>query len=405
MNDGVLHGVRVVDFGRYIAGPYCAAVLADLGADVIRVERADGSEDRFLAPVTDDGDGAIFLQCNRGKRAIAFDPLSPDGREITRRLVETADVIVANLPRRTLAEMGLDFPALSRQNPRAILTAITAFGNRGPYAHRVGFDGIGQAMSGAMYLSGTPDAPSKSIANYVDFTTAVSAALGTVAALLERTRTGRGQLVEGSLLGSALTLMNGALAEEALLGIGRVGSQNRSQLSAPSDTFRTRDGWVLVQTVGQPLFERWTRLVGEPAWLQDPRFKSDIERGKHGALLCERMQAWCGERSSAVALAELEAAKIPAGPVLSPHAALLDPQVQGGDFFAALDYPGLARAAPIARLPFELSEGGVRIRGRAPTLGEHTEQILGELGYDAAEIEGLRDKTRDGHTGKPVVPH
>ena len=199
MSSGVLHGLRVVDFGRYIAGPYCAALLGDLGAEVIRVERTRGSEDRFLAPLTASGDGAQFLQCNRGKLGFTLDPRAPGGRDVTRRLVRTADVVVANLPPATLSEMGLDYPSLVAEKPDIILTTISAFGTEGPYAHRVGFDGIGQAMSGAMYLSGTPDAPAKCVVNYVDFTTAISAALGTLAAILERQKTGKGQIVEGSL--------------------------------------------------------------------------------------------------------------------------------------------------------------------------------------------------------------
>src|SRR5262249_13237160 len=148
--------------------------------------------------------------------------------------------------------------------PDVILTKVTAFGTTGPYADRVGFDGVGQAMSGAMYLSGWSGAPSKSVVNYVDFTTALSSALGTVVAIVDRQRTGRGQVVETSLLGSALTLMNPLLLEESALGLGRAGTGNRGQTTGPSDTFRTRDGWILVQAVGRPLFERWVRLMGEP---------------------------------------------------------------------------------------------------------------------------------------------
>lgn len=387
---GVLDGVRVLDFGRYIAGPYCAALLGDLGAEVIRVERLEGSEDRFIAELTPGGDGALFLQCNRGKRGLTLDPAKPEGREVTRRLVRTADVVVANLPPRALAGMGLDYAALCVDRPDVILTLVTAFGTEGPYANRVGFDGIGQAMSGAMYLSGTPDEPSKCVANYVDFTTAISAALGTMAALLERQKTGRGQVVDASLLGSALTLMNGTLIEEAARGIGRIGTGNRSQLSGPSDTFRTRDGWLLVQAVGQPLFERWAALMGEPAWLTDPRFADDAARGKHGNALSDRMQAWCGVRTTSEALAELERAKIPAGPVYAPRETLADAHVRAAGFFVPTTYPGLAEPAPVAKAPFGMSSGGVSVHGRAPALGEHTNQILESLGYAAPEIERLR---------------
>ena len=160
---GVLEGTRVLDFGRYIAGPYCAGVLAQLGADVIRVERPDGGEDRYLAPVTDSGEGALFLQVNRNKRGLALDPTTPAGREIVNRLVARADVVVANLPPASFQAMGLDYEALKALKPDIILTAITAFGSEGPESERVGFDGIAQAMSGSMYLSGQRDDPDEGV--------------------------------------------------------------------------------------------------------------------------------------------------------------------------------------------------------------------------------------------------
>ena len=184
----VLEGIRVLDFGRYIAGPYCATLLADLGADVIRIEKVDGSEDRFVSPVTKTGDGAMFLQLGRNKRGLTLNPMKPEGREIVKKLVATADVVVANLPPDTLSAMGLDYESLTQIKPDIILTMISAFGRGGPYSNRVGFDGLGQAMSGNMYMSGTPDQPVKAYAPFIDFGTASLSAFGTLAALYERKR-------------------------------------------------------------------------------------------------------------------------------------------------------------------------------------------------------------------------
>src|SRR5690606_19651344 len=195
----VLEGIRVLDFGRYIAGPFCASLLGDLGAEVIRIEKVDGSEDRFLSPVSESGDGALFMQMGRNKLGMTLNPMKAEGREIVRRLVATADVVVANLPPDTLQAMGLDYESLKAVKPDIILTMISAFGSDGPYANRVGFDGLGQAMSGAMYMSGTPEQPVKSYAPFIDFGTASLSAAGTLAALYERQRTGRGQVVEASL--------------------------------------------------------------------------------------------------------------------------------------------------------------------------------------------------------------
>ncbi|MDT8428530.1 MAG: CoA transferase [Pseudomonadales bacterium] len=388
----VLEGIRVLDFGRYIAGPFCASLLADLGAEVIRVEKVQGSEDRFLSPVTSQGDGALFMQTARNKLGLTLNPMKPEGREIVRKLVATADVVVANLPPDTLAQMGLDYDSLKAVKPDIILTMISAFGSGGPYSNRVGFDGLGQAMSGAMYLSGTPEQPVKSYAPFIDYGTASLSAFGTLAALLERNKTGKGQVVEASLFNTALTMMNGSLIEQAVININRTATLNRSQTSAPADTFRTLDGWVLVQSVGGPLFSRWVELMGEPHWLEDPRFKDDISRGDHGAVISERLSAWCAERTTAEVLTAMEKARLPAGPVMSPQDVLQDPHVQARKMFQLLDYPGMAKPAPVAQPPVSLSETPAEIRHRAPMLGEHTDQLLQTLGYDAAAIAQLRQK-------------
>jgi crotonobetainyl-CoA:carnitine CoA-transferase CaiB-like acyl-CoA transferase len=386
----VLEGIRVLDFGRFIAGPYCACLLGDMGADVVRVEKREGSEDRWTAPVAEGGEGSLFLQVNRNKRGITLDPMTDGGREVVRDLVARADVVVANLPPQTLAAMGLDYATLRESKPDIILTTVSAFGHGGPWSHRVGFDGVAQAMSGAMYLTGHPDEPMRLAYPWVDFTTAILSAFGTMAALMERRATGRGQQVEGSLLMSAMTVGNAPLIEQAVISPNRVASGNRGQTAAPSDCFRTEDGWVLVVTIGQPLFERWARLMGEEAWLRDPRFADDISRGDHGEIVSERMARWCAERTTAECLAELEAARVPAAPVLSPQDVLDHEHVRAMRFMLPLDYPGLPRAAPVADTPVRLSESLDGIRRRAPTLGEHTEEVLAEIGYDSTAVAGLR---------------
>lgn len=192
-----LTGIRVLDFGRYIAGPYCAALLADYGADVIRIEAPGGNEDRFSVPVAADGSGGMFLQMNRNKRGLTLKPGSDEGREIVRRLVRTADVVVANMPDDALEKLGLDYPTLAAQRPEIILVTASAFGSEGPLAQHVGFDAVGQAMSGAVVIGGHDGQPSRAQVNYVDFTTALHCAFGVMLALRERERTGRGQRVSG----------------------------------------------------------------------------------------------------------------------------------------------------------------------------------------------------------------
>ena len=388
----VLQGIRVLDFGRYIAGPFCGTLLGDMGAEVIRIEKIDGSEDRFLSPISDSGDGALFMQLARNKLGMTLNPMKPEGQEIVKKLVATADVVIANLPPDTLQRMGLDYDSLVATKADIILTTVSAFGRGGPYANRLGFDGLGQAMSGAMYMSGTPEQPTKAYPPFIDFGTASLAAFGTMVALYERQQTGKGQMVEGSLFSTALTMMNGTAIEQNAIQRNRVASLNRSQTSAPADTFKTRDGWVLVQSVGGPLFKRWADLMGEDHWLHDPRFKDDISRGDHGEVISERLAKWCAERTSEEALEAMEAVRLPAGPVLSPQEVLEDPHIAAKGLFQPVPYPGLDKPAPLMKTPVELSRTPGEIRTRAPTLGEHTDQIMGELGYSDTEIAQLREK-------------
>lgn len=387
----VLEGIRVLDFGRFIAGPFCAALLADYGADVIRIDRVGGSEDRFIVPVTESGEGALFLQCNRNKRSITLDIDSEQGREVVRRLVETADVVVANMPPKTLENLGLDYATLSAINPRIIVTASTAFGSHEAAAHRVGFDGVGQALSGAVYMSGTPESPTKAMVPVVDFSTALSCALGTVMALYERRSSGRGQCVEASLLQTALNLSSGALIEEAALAIDRQAIGNRSPSYGPSDIFRVTDGWIIAQVIGQPLFRRWANLIGAPELVDDPRFRDDLRRGEHGEVLSELMGKWCATRTREAALQQLEKAKIPAAPIYSPREALEDTSIQESGAYIWLDYPGLPRKTPIVAPPALLSRTPPNVARRPPTIGEHTREILAELGYAPAQMQALSD--------------
>jgi len=388
--DSVLAGIRVLDFGRYIAGPYCAALLADLGADVIRIERRDGGEDRWVAPVGEDGVGAMFLVMNRNKRAMTLDPASPRGREIVKKLVATADVVVANLPPDVLRHLALDLDSLRRVKPDIILTTVTAFGAGGPWSHKHGFDGIGQAMCGSAYLTGTPEQPLRAAVAWVDCGTASLAALGTLAALIERQKSGRGQKVEGALLRTAVAFNNPTLVEQQVIKSDRIATVNRGQTSAPSDLFRTKDGWIIAYAIGGPMYKRWAQLMGEPHWLTDPRFKDDLARGDHGEIISERMSRWTGERTTAQALAELEKVQIPAGPLYAPQQALEDAHIRAAGLLVDTEYPGLPRPAPLAPTPVDLSETPGTFRHRAPQLGEHTDAILAELGYSAEEIKQLR---------------
>ncbi len=388
----LLQGIRVLDFGRFIAGPYCAALLGDHGADVIRIERIEGGEDRYVPKVAETGEGGMYLQLNRNKRCLTLDLGSDDGRRIVRELVQSADVVVANLPPNTLRHLGLDWESVSALNPRAVLVVATAYGSSGPYSHQPGFDSVGQAMSGAMYMSGLPDAPVRTAVNYVDFATAQACAMGALAALWARERSGRGQLVEGSLLRSALIHTNSILIEQAVRSPDRVPQGNRGYLAAPGDLFRTRTGWLVVQSVGQVMFERWCNMVSQPELKTQARLATDELRGQNSAEISAIMSAWCADRTRDEALAALAKAKIPAGPVYSPQEALNDPHVVATGLLQPRGFVGMQASYPLAPHPVDMSDTPPAFYRSAPALGEHTEEVLAELGYQAADIAALRER-------------
>ena len=398
-SSGVLDGIRVLDFGRYIAGPFCAALLGDLGAEVIRIERREGGEDRGMIPVGTGpangpmgGGGAMFLAMNRNKLGMTLDPAAPKGREVVRKLVATADVVVANLPPRVLRSLALDLDSLRQVKPDIILTTVTGFGAGGRLSHKHGFDGIGQAMSGAVFLSGFPEQPIMTKVPWVDFGTAFLSAFGTMAALIERGKTGRGQKVEGALLRTATAIANAMLIEQALTGVNRVATVNRGFNNAPGDVYRCQDGWIVTTVIGPYMFKRWCEMVGEAEWPADPRFQDDQARADNGAAITAKMTEWCAGKTCEEALDALEKASIVAGQVYSPQQALDEPHIRDAGLLVEREFPGLSHTLPLAPTPIELSETPGTYRRRAPLIGEHTDDILGSLGYSAAEIAALREE-------------
>jgi crotonobetainyl-CoA:carnitine CoA-transferase CaiB-like acyl-CoA transferase len=387
---GPLEGIRVIDFGRFIAGPYCAMLLADFGADVIRVERRAGGEDRKVGPVTQSGEGGLFLTCNRNKRGVTLELGHPRAAEVISRLVRGADIVVVNLPFEVMKKFGLDYDSLRAVKEEIILVMASAFGPDGPYADRVGFDGVAQAMSGAMSLTGFPGPPVRSIVSWADYGTALHGAFGAMAALYHRQNTGRGQVVDVSLLATGVTFMTPLLAELKTTGIRREQLGNTGYYAAPSDVYRTSDGWIVVPTIGDQMFRRWARVVGKENLIDDPRFRDDISRGNNAALINEAMSAWCANRTREQAIAELEVGRIPCGPCYNLDEVLADPQVNSRRLLQEIEYPGGKKPVPIASTPVRLSETPAGSTRRAPMLGEHTDEVLAQIGFSDREIAELR---------------
>ena len=385
-------GLRVLDFGRFIAAPWCSAILADLGADVIRIEKREGGEDRWVQSVGPNGASAGYLSNNRNKRSLTLDTTTQEGRAIAAGLIATADIVIANMPDEAMKANGLDYASLKAIKPDIILASATAYGRGGPYSQRVGFDGVGQVMSGAVYRTGAPEQPYRTAVPYVDYTTALSLAIATMAAIIHRNATGEGQEVEAALLPSALMISNALCIEQAVLkkDAGRVG--NRGVAIGPADLFPVGDGWILVQVTGRGMFKRWCQLMDRADWFSDPRFADDELRARNIDPLNARMIEWCEGRTMDEAMALLADARVPASPVLSPQQVLDDPHVSAMGYLKPLDYPGLSSPAPVIETPFRMSKTPPTIRSRAPMIGEQTDSLLAELGYDQETIGGLRER-------------
>jgi len=390
---GILSGIRVLDFGRYIAGPFCAALLADHGAEVIRVEPASGSDDRYVMPITAIGEGALYIQTNRNKKSLTLNLEKPQAVAILRQLISASDIVVASLGPAALRRAGLDYDTLKGIKPDIILTTISAFDPAGPNRNAPGFDGTGQAYSGGMYLTGMPGQPFRSAVSYVDYSTALAAAFGTMTALMARAQTGHGQHVQAALVNTALTMTNPMLMEEASGARSRSAMGNRSPISGPSDLFPTLDGWILVQVAGQNMFERWCKLMHTEEFIKDRRFESDLSRGENGQVLSEVMMRWCESKTTRESLDTLRTSRIPGCEVLSPAQVVNQARDSGNGLFEWQNRAGLTCAVPVLRAPVSLSTVSMAPAKPAPYLGEHTAEVLRTLGFSDDDVATLM---RDG---------
>jgi len=389
---GMLEGIRVLDVTRFVAGPAATVLLADLGADVIRIESPGGAEDRSTLPFKEGFHGGVgFTQLGRNKRGLSLDLSKEQGRAVFDRLLTTADIVVANLPRRTAASLGLDYERMAGIKPDIIFVHMTTFGNDGPYADRLGFDAIAQVMSGLTAISGEPGKPMKHNSAWVDMSTGFLAAFGAMAALHHRNRTGEGQKVETNLLQTAMTVGNYFLFDQYFNATNRTGTGNRAQSGGPADLIQTKDGWVYMVALGDPMFRRFMRMIGREDLLDDPRFANDQLRADNGAALSEIVTAWARQYGNAEILPILEANRIPAGPLLTPQEALDDPHVRD-QFIVEVSVDGLSKPAPYIKPPVTFSKTPGIIRKGPPRPGEDADTVLKEAGFTPDEITVLRDQ-------------
>jgi crotonobetainyl-CoA:carnitine CoA-transferase CaiB-like acyl-CoA transferase len=384
----VLRDIRVLDFGKFVAAPSATWLLSNMGAQVIKVEPTAGAPDREPFRIADDLDGAGFLQLHSNKRSLCLDHTSPQGRAVLEKLVRASDVMVCGAPASTLARQSIDYATLSALNPRLIYLNVSAYTSQGPRANEIGFDGIGQVMSGATYMSGFDAQPTRSFCSWVDVSTGIYAAFAIACALIDRAQSGRGHYLETSLMMSGYAAMSWLLVEQAASGRNRTRSGNRAQSSGPSDIFRTRDSWIVVQVVGDGLFAKVAKLVGHAEWIGDPRFRTDNDRAEHGAALSEGVAAWCAQFTTEEALQRLREARVPGAHVNSLQQALEEPQVAALGLTQTVTHPARA-ALKLLKAPIMVDGELAQLRSRPPLAGEHSAAILGELGYSEQEVAAL----------------
>ena len=387
---GPLAGLKVVEMAHIMSGPTCGMLLADMGAEVIKVEKIPGGDDtRRFVPPTINGEAAAFMMMNRNKRGIAVDLKHPDGLALLKRLLARADVLIENYRGGTLEKLGLGYEMLRAANPGLIYCAISGYGRTGPWADKGGFDLVAQGMSGLMRITGEPGGqPAKVGSPVTDINAGMLAALGVAGAYVHRLRTGEGQFVDTSLFEAGImqTFWQSAIflgSGTALRGLG-----SAHPLTAPYQAFETRDGWITLGASNQPNFERVCRMLDAPELIGDPRFRDNAGRMANLPALVDLLTAHFREHDSATWLARLDAAGVPAGPVLDIPEVLAHPQTLARDMVVETDHP---KAGPTRAIGHPIKFGATpgAVTRPAPLFGQHTREVCREAGYAEAEIDAM----------------
>jgi crotonobetainyl-CoA:carnitine CoA-transferase CaiB-like acyl-CoA transferase len=386
-----LSGLRVLDLSRVLAGPFCAMMLANLGADVIKVEDKKGDESRAWVPFTKDLSDS-FTAVNLNKRGIVVDLKSPDGQQVIRDLVKTADVLVENFKTGTMERFGLGYDSLEKINPGLVFVSIAAYGRKGPRAEYPGYETLLQAYSGIMSFTGMPDGePVRTGVSFLDLSSGVIGALAAVTALYRRKETGRGGKVEGSLLQSALGLMTVQLTPFFQNGLvpRKLGSGHAS--ATPYQAFQTADGWILIAAANQNLWEKLAQAIGVEALLKEPKYKDNPGRMANLKEFLSRLNPVIAGWETRKLEDHLVKAGVPCSKLNTVDQLLADGQVNALDPFNEVDDPEYGHFK-VPGTPFHLQGMDKPALRRPPKLGEHTREVLREIGYDDARIEDLLSK-------------
>lgn len=386
-NTGPLKGMKVIELAHIMAGPVAGLMLADMGADVIKVERPNGDDSRRFLPPDINGESAAFMMMNRNKRGIKLDLKTEAGKRALVRLIEQADCLIENYRHDTMEKMGLGYEELKKINPGLIYCEISGFGRTGPYRERGGFDLIAQGMSGLMAITGEgPGRPPVKVgAPVTDITAGILGAMGCAAAYAHKLKTGEGQRVDTSLFEAGIvhTYWQSAICFATGVSPGPMGSAH--PLNAPYEAFQTSDGWLNLGAANQANWERMLKVIGAEQLNEDPRFSSNRSRMQNRLALGEALTTYFRTNTTQHWLDALEAAGVPAGPVLSIDEMHHDPQTLARDMVPQVEHPVAGKVSTIgAPVKFHSTPGGVK--RPAPVLGEHTEEVLREAGISKDEI-------------------
>jgi formyl-CoA transferase len=389
-NAGALAGVRVLDVTRVLAGPLCGAILADLGAEVIKIEQPGRGDDARQYNPFVNGESSYFMNLNRSKKGVTLD--LKKGRAVFLRMVRAADVVIENFKPGTMTKLGLDYDSLEAINPRIIYAAISGFGQTGPYSDLPGYDLIGQAMSGLMSVTGRADGePLRAGGPICDVMGGMSGALGVLAALNHRNTTGRGQMIDISLVDAVVASMT--TINQHFLVDGRVPQRrgNSYESAAPADSFRAADGWFVITVGNDKLWRALVDLMEMPELLAAPEFTTNFDRVRNAGALKTRIESWSATRRVDDVVAAMIARGIPAAPILDVGRVCSDPHIAGArGMFVEVDHPKAGRMR-ITNSALRLSETDARVRSPAPMLGEHNRAVyIDALGYSEDELLALQ---------------
>jgi crotonobetainyl-CoA:carnitine CoA-transferase CaiB-like acyl-CoA transferase len=402
---GPLVGMRVIDLSHVMAGPTCARMLADMGADVVKVENANGGDDtRRMLPPDIKGEPAAYMMMNRNKRGIVLDLKTPAGREALKRLLKTADALIENYRHDTLDKLGLGYEALRKINPGLIYCALSGFGRTGPYATQGGYDLIAQGMSGLMAITGEgPGRPPVKVGSPAcDITAGIIGAMAVCAAYAHKLKTGEGQFVDTSLFEAGITLTYWQSAISLATGESPGPMGSRHPLNGPYQAFETSDGYINVGASNQKMYPILCEVLGCPELGRDPRFVTGRDRMGNLDTLIDLLNARFRQRTTAEWLERLEAAGIPSGPVLSIRDMLKHPQTRARDMVVAVDHPIAGRVETIG-VPAKFSATPTEVSRPAPLFGQHTREVLTEAGFSRTEIEALFAEGAAKETPLPVA--